>query len=386
MALTNTTVPVTLGFMPASLAVPDPEHPGLLRAGPRASAPYDQGSIESRVCPATDSHQDGAVQPDLLDFGFDRVDLSGFETLQRAFRRVVAAGHISDDDGAAIRSSLDGAVLRTFSGQALTVMHVASEGFIMRKGGPNGMSVVGTRSRGRNDHGSATSVHIDQDVYGTPLTQVMDGRAPELFRHNSPGGENHDAGLMLVNLWIPLRQISQPLALAEGRSLDRRHHQLRYGLATQSFLEREEGQVINDIWTLLHAPDQRWYVRSDMDYRSAYVFDTLSTPHGACVLPGEDVAEHWYRSLQEAESAVSTGDIAALGEAVSQPSPSLPADVPAALRGAIAEMAATADEARRDPAAICGPQAEEWLAASQTARNRVVRMSLELRIVVSIEC
>jgi hypothetical protein len=282
------------------------------------------------VCQATDSCQDDAVQPDLLDFGFDRVDLSGFETLQGAFARVVAAGHISDDEGATIRSSLEGGVLRTFSGHTLTVRHVAAEGFIMRKGGPNGMSVVGARSSGMNEHGSATSVHIDQDVYGTPLTQVMDGRAPDLFRHNSPDGKNHEAGLMLVNLWIPLQQITQPLALADGRSLDRRRHQLRYGLATQSFLEREEDMLINDIWTMLHHPDQRWYFRSDMDHRSAYVFDTLSTPHGACVLPGEDVAERWYRALEDAESAVSAGDVTALSEAASQVSPPVSTDVPAA--------------------------------------------------------
>lgn len=385
MALTDTTVAVTLGFLPASVAVPDAEHPGLLRAGPRASAPYDRGSLERHMCRATDSCQDGAVQPDLLDFGFDRVDLSGFETLQRAFARVCAAGHISDDEGASIRSSLAGAVLRTFSGHTLTVRHVAGEGFIMRKGGPNGMSVVGERSTGMNDHGSATSVHIDQDVYGTPLTQVMDGRAPELFRHDSPDGRNHDAGLMLVNLWIPLQQITQPLVLADGRSLDRRRHQLRYGLATQSFLEREEEMVINDIWTLLHDPEQRWYFRSDMDHRSAYVFDTLSTPHGACVLPGEDVAEQCYRSLQDAESAVAAADVAALGEVLSQASPAVPTDVPAALRDAIGDMDAVADQARRDPAAVCGPRAEEWLAASRAARNRVIRMSLELRLVVSID-
>ncbi len=385
MALTDTTVAVTLGFMPASVGVPDAEHPGLLRAGPRASAPYDRGNIERHVCQATDSCQDDAVQPELLDFGFDRVDLSGFETLQRAFARVVGAGRISDDEGATIRSSLEGRVLRTFSGHTLTVRHVAGEGFIMRKGGPNGMSVVGARAAGMNEHGSATSVHVDQDVYGTPLAQAMDGRAPELFRHNSPDGKNHEAGLMLVNLWIPLQQITQPLALADGRSLDRRRHQLRYGLATQSFLEREEDTMINDIWTMLHDPDQRWYFRSDMDHRSAYVFDTLSTPHGACVLPGEDVAELQYRALEDAESAVSAGDVTALGEAVSRVTSALPTDAPAALRDGIATMVAVADQARRDPATVCGPQAEEWLAASRAARNRVIRMSLELRMVVSID-
>ncbi len=376
---------VTLGFLPDSLAVPDVDHPGLLRAGPRASAPYGQGTVEQHVCSATDCCRDDAFHPDLLDVGFDTVDLSGFGILQQALARVREAGHITDDDATTIRAELDGAVLRCSSGREITVLHLADEGFIMRKGGPNGMSVVGPRSTGMNDHSAATSVHADQDVYGTPLTQVMSGRAPSLLRHDSPDGHNHDAGLMLVNLWIPLQQITQPLVLADGRSIDRRRHQLRYGLATQSFLEREEDMTINDIWTFLHDPQQRWYLRSDMDPRSAYVFDTLSTPHGACALPGEDVAERCYRALEDAESAVMSGDVTALREAVSPAPPALPTSVPPALRDAIAAMVAVADDARRDPTAVCGPRAEEWLAAARATRRRVVRMSLELRMVVSIE-
>jgi len=190
---------------------------------------------------------------------------------------------------------------------------------------------------------------------------------------------------MLVNLWIPLQQITQPLVLADGRSVDRRRHQLRYGLATDSFLERDEDMTINDIWTFLHDAGQRWYLRSDMDHRCAYVFNTLSTPHSSCALPGEDVAEQCYRALADAEWAVSTGDIAALGEAVSAAPGPLPADVPPALQDAITTMAAVADQARRDPATVCGPTEQEWLAVSRAARRRVVRMSLELRTVVSID-
>jgi hypothetical protein len=376
---------VTLGFMPASLAVPDPEHPGLSRAGPRASAPYAREGIERHACVATDSCRDGSVTPDLLDFGFDTVDLSGLDSLQQAFARVRAAGRITDEDARTIRGLLEGAVLRCSSGRALTVLYLAGEGFIMRTAGPNGLSVVGPRSEGMNGHGAATSVHADQDVYGTPLTQLMDGRAPSLFRHDSPDGANHDAGLMLVNLWVPLQQITQPLVLADGRSIDRRRHQLRYGLATESFLDREEDMAINDIWTFLHDPEQRWYLRSDMDHRSAYVFNTLSTPHGSCALPGEDVAEQCYRTLEQAESAVASGDRRALDEAVAPAPPPLSVGVSPALRDAIATMVEVADEARRAPAAVCGPRAEEWLAASRAARQRVVRMSLELRMVVSID-
>lgn len=371
--------------MPGSVAVPDDEHPGLLRAGPRASGPYARESVEHHECAAVDWTQDGSAQPDLLGFGFDMVDLTELEDLQVVLARVRAAGQITDDDATRIRALLAGATLRCSGGSNIEVLHLADEGLIMRSAGPNGLSVVGPRSTGMNGHGPATSVHADQDVYGTPLTQLMDGRAPALFRHDSPDGANHDAGLMLLNLWIPLQQITQPLVLADGRSIDRRRHQLRYGLATQSFLEREEDMTINDIWTFLHDPGQRWYLRSDMDHRTAYVFNTLSTAHGSCALPGEDVAEALYRSLEHAEEAVASGDHAALRYAVGQAPPEPDAGVPPALRAAIAAMAAVIDEARRDPAAVGGPGAEPWLAASRAARRRVVRMSIEMRMVVSLE-
>lgn len=381
----NATVEVTLGFLPPSLAIPDDEHPGLLRAGPRSSAPYDHGSIEHHVCVATDGCRDDVVRPDLLDGGFDTVDLSGLDELQTALAGVREAGRITDDEATTIRSLLEGAVLRSSNGRDLTVLHLAEEGFLMRMSGPNGLSVVGPRSVGMNEHGAATSVHADQDVFGTPLGQVMDGRAPSLFRHDSPDGENHEAGLMLVNFWIPLQQITQPLALADGRSIDRRSHQLRYGLPTNSFLEREEDMTINDIWLFLHDAGQRWYLRSDMDHHSAYVFNTLSTPHGACALPGEDAAEWCYRSLEDAEAAVAAGDVAALTEALAANPPALPEDASPALSAAVAAMVAVTDEARRDPNAVCGQRADAWRAASQAARRRVVRMSLELRAVVSID-
>lgn len=381
------TCAVELGFVPPSVAIADPDHPGLLRAGPRASAPYSGGNLEVHVCAATDGVHDQTYQPDLLQTGFDTVDLVALEALQRACTRVREAGRLERADATAIRSALDGATLRCSSGLTIKVLYLAEEGFIMRTAGPNGMSLVGPRSTGMNDHGPATSVHADQDVYGTPLTQLMDGRAPSLFRHDSPDGSNHDASLMLVNLWIPLQQVIRPLVLADGRSIDRRRHQLRYGLATDSFLEREDEMVVNDIWTLLHDPEQRWYFRSEMDHRSAYVFDTLSTPHGSAVLPGEDVAEQCYRTLEAAEAAVARGDVAALAGVVSAASSRapLPEGVTPALRGAVSDMVAVLDEADGDPGAVCGTRSGEWLAASRAARNRVVRLSLELRLVVSIE-
>jgi hypothetical protein len=386
MVVDGATVPVTIGFVPSSVVVPDVDRPGLLRAGPRAAAPYARESVEQHVVPAIDTCRDDATLPDLLEFGFDIVDLSPLDALQQVCARVRQAGVVSDEDATTIRSSLQGAALRCADGRTITVLHVADEGLIMRKAGPNGMAVVGPRSRGMNDHGGATSVHADQDVFGTPLTQLMDGRAPSLFRHDSPDGANRDAGLMLVNLWIPLQQITQPLVLADGRSIDRPRHQLRYGLATETFLEREDDMAVNDIWTFLHHPDQRWYLRSAMEHSRAYVFDTLSTAHGACTLPGEDVAERLYRSLEDAEEAVTAGDVAALIEAVALVRQAVPPiEAPPALRDAIDAMAAAAVEAHADPAHTCGEGAEAWLTRSRAERRRVVRMSLEMRMVVSID-
>lgn len=105
MSVVNAPYPVRLGFAPESVAIPDPDHPGLLRAGPRASAPYGNSNIEIHVCEATDC-DDGNVQPDLKTFGFDTVDLSALDSLQEACAGVRAASTISDDQAGKIRAAL----------------------------------------------------------------------------------------------------------------------------------------------------------------------------------------------------------------------------------------------------------------------------------------
>lgn len=380
-------VPVVLGFTPPTVAIPDEAHPGLFRAGVRGG-PYSDETVEQHRCPATDLSAPGVAAPDLFGAGLDTVDLSGLGELQTTLAHVRATRRIDDADAAVIRSSLGGATLPLLSGPTVTVMHVADEGLIMRNGGPNSRKVVGDRSVGMNGHGIATSVHADQDVFGTPLTQVMGGRAPELFRFHSPEDHNDDASLMLVNLWIPLQQPVQPLVLGDGASLDRPRHQLRYGLSTSTFLERDEEMVVNDIWLFLHDAGQRWYFRSDMDHRHGWLFDTLSTPHGAGILPGEDLAERWFVALEDAEVAVEAGDAVAVTEALtSAPSgdDALPDGTPPGLRAAIATMAAVADEARRNPAGVCGERAAAWAEAAQAARDGVVRRSIEMRMVVALD-
>lgn len=175
----------------------------------------------------------------------------------------------------------------------------------------------------------------------------MAGRAPELFRHDSPDGRSHDASLMLVNLWIPLHQITQPLVPADGRRLDRRRHQLRSGLPTGSFLDREDEMAVDDIWTMLHDSGREWCFHFEMDHRSADVSNTLSAPHGAGSLTGEDVAERGFRALDAMDTLV--------------------------------------DEARSDPSAVCGSGREGWVERSRAARRAVVCTSIGMRIVVSVE-
>ncbi len=385
--VTGATYPVALGFLPDTVAIDDPDHPGLRRAGSRASAPYAGGSVEVHRCDATDWVAAGGRGPDLLHGGVDTADLSGLASLQRTLAAVRAAGRLTGSDAASIRGSLDGAVLPLAGGGDVTVLHVAAEGLILRSAGPNRTSAADDRAGDMDgdEHGPATSVHADQDVSGTPLVQLMDGRAPELFRHDSPDGRNDTASLMLVNLWIPLQQVVAPLVLADGRSVDRRRHQLRYGLATDSFLDRDDDMTINDIWTFLHDPAQEWWFRSEMDHRSAYVFDTCSTPHGAGVLPGEDVAATYRSALGVALDAVAGGDEAGVARAaavlgrIARPERTTPA-----LASALAEMADLLAEAATDPRAVCGGRSAEWSAASVEARDRVVRRSVELRAVVSV--
>ena len=386
MSVVDSSYQVRLGFMPESQVIPDPDHPGLFRAGPRASAPYDDDWVEYHGCAATDV-VDGL--PDGLGLrtsGFDMVDLSSLDDVQQACDQVRRNGAVDDASAAAIRAALDGAVLPTTRGRSVRVLFVADEGFIMRTSGPNGLRLVGERSVGMNGHGGARSIHIDQDVYGTPLTQLMDGRAPSLFVHDSPDGRCDDASMFLLNMWIPLQQVVQPLVLADGRTIDRRRHQLRYGLPTGSFLDRDDDMAINDIWTMLHDGGQEWYFDSGMDHRSAWVFNTLSVAHGAGTLPGEDAAERCYLALEAAEDAVVRRDPDALVAALG---PLAGADVTLgatpALRDALGQMLAVVEDAVADPAGACGPSAAQWVAASQDARGRVVRTSLELRLVVSLD-
>jgi len=137
-----------------------------------------------------------------------------------------------------------------------------------------------------------------------------------ILRHDAPDSSNRRSPLMLVNLWLPLRQLTRPLTLMHNASLDRRRDQCRYGLPTEGILNRSGERAVNDIWAFLHDEAQEWYFHSELALGQAYVFDTLSTAHGSCVLPGEDVAADRYRRLAAAEAAIGERDTAALRAAV----------------------------------------------------------------------
>ena len=139
MARQTGTYPVELGFLPDAFATPDVDHPGLLRAGERASAPYGDESVEFHECPATDCDQDGDIGTDLLGAGFDTVDLTPFAHLQSVLARVDEAGNMNDSDAEAVQAALEGAVLHCRSGLTLTVLYVADEGQFIRTAGPNRM-------------------------------------------------------------------------------------------------------------------------------------------------------------------------------------------------------------------------------------------------------
>jgi hypothetical protein len=182
---------------------------------------------------------------------------------------------------------------------------------------------------------------------------------------------------MLVNLWLPLQQLTRPLTLMHSASLDRRRHQCRYRLPTEGILNRSGERAVNDIWAFLHDEAQEWYFHSELGLGQAYVFDTLSTAHGSCALPGEEVAADRYQRLATAEAAIGDRDTAALRAAVAARSTG---DVPtASLQRAIATMDSLLGEAASQAERLTTGNADDWLRRSRAARAAVVRSSIEFR-------
>jgi hypothetical protein len=365
-----------LGFTPADDVALDATRPGaVLRARTHPNDGYARNPTVMHACRIHDLAA-GGTRIGLTRTGFDLVDVSGLRSLQRTLARVRARGSMTEADASELRRSVKGRSVRLSDGRALRFLYVAPEGILLRKAGPNDVPLEPggvTRTRG---HGAATSVHADQDVRGTPVRQILRGAGPLIFRHEAPDGANRWSPVFLLNLWIPLQQITRPLALMDERTLDRRRHQLRYALPTDAFLDRAPDRRLNDIWSCLPDEGQRWYFSSEMDASRAYVFNTLSVPHGAFVVPGEDVAERLYLKLRRALEAVARGDREALAQAASGASEPTDHVGTAPLRRAIEAMGSLLVEARGGRALA---DRAAFRARAEAAMDGVVRKSVELR-------
>ena len=366
---------------------PDPERPGLLRA-PDVD-PYDgsERSFELHEIEAWDCRVLDDFTPELVEHGFARADLSGDARLQAVLERVRANARLEPGDEEEIRGCLSGATLPLGNGRRAEVRYIAPEGFLLRTPGPNGLQAgAGRGAPGTTGLDGALGVHADQDVGGTPLRELMKGAAPKLLHHDSPDGRNADSELHLLNVWIPLEQITRPLALMDGRTIDRQRHQARFGLKVDALLGREEEErAVNHVWSFAHDDAQRWYFDSEMGPGEAWAFETLSAPHVSLILPGEDAAEARYRQLDEALRALDAQDGAALVAGASRER-AAPADgTTAALRRAIAAMDALLDEAAERGAALFrGDEAAGWPDRARRAQQRVVRKSIEMRAVCTV--
>lgn len=376
-------IEVSLGFAKAQDVEPDQEREGMLRARTVSlrTDPYE--AFEFHSFPLQDLTRPDVEEPGLEQSGFQTIDLSGNADLQKALAIVRAEDRLSDDAAAAVRDSLNGAHLPLSDGRTLRVEHVAQEGMIQRRAGPSRLDVNPGGMNGANGHGGAAAIHADQDVFGTPLKQMMKGAAPRLFRHQTPDGRNDDSSLFLLNLWIPIQQITRPLVLMDRRSLDAKQHQLRYGLPVTRFLERDEGKEVNDIWAFRPHPAQRWYFRSQMGPDQGYVFDTLGSPHGACILPGEEALAQLYENLDRACHAVETADGDALRNVAREPPPALPDPTTPPTRDAWHRMNDLLREASTNPTDVCASGAD-WTARARAAMDGVIRKSLEMRLVATL--
>ncbi|MCB1690215.1 MAG: hypothetical protein KDI33_17085 [Halioglobus sp.] len=370
-------VDANLGFSRPDEVIDDVDDRGLKRAITRPIDEPFSRQFEYRRCQVRDWSAPGQPPLNFRTMGFESISLARSDSLQNLLAQIRQAGEITVPQARQLRRLLNGRVFPLSRGRCLKMLHVAPEGLIMRKGGPNGLKVDPDTEMGEmNGHDVALAIHGDQDVRGTPLKQMMRGFAPWMFRHQTPDGSNRISPLVLVNLWIPLQQVTRPLTLMDRRTLNAREHQLRYALPTDTFLDRSEDMRENDIWSFLHDEAQQWYFHSHMAHDQAYIFDTLGEPHGSFILPGEDVAERYYLQLQMLRKQLkSGGDIERpLAETVN-----LPADTTEPLRQAIESMARLIATVPVDK--VGKPVVDVWLARATEAMDAVVRKSLEMRVV-----
>ncbi len=337
-------------------------------------------TVETHWCEAIDLADNSAQAPGLAAAGFDQIDLAGRETLQSLLAGVNQACELDEASANRIRREIQGKTFRLLNGRRLKVLFVAPEGFIMRRSGPNGLDIApGQAMTERNGHKAADQVHGDQNVYGTPLKKLLKRTAPWLFRHQTLGRRNRLSPIFLLNLWIPLQQVTQPLTLADRRTINSEKHQINYALPTGGFLERDEDQALNDLWLFLHNESQQWYCDTAMSHERAYVFDTLGAPHGAATLPGEEVAEIYFRQLGKMLECVDRGE-SLLTVKEAEALPDVPLEAPESLR----QILSAASELIREAAEISAPVQSGWADRARAVARLFIRQSLEMRLVALV--
>src|SRR5579863_7415172 len=158
-------VDARLAFTRAGGASVDDRRHGVLRTPTLdVRARQDPRSYDWHSCRVTDCSA-ADIRPDLLRQGFAHADLSGRARLQAALERVRVAGRLEVADVEELRRHLVGRRLALGDGRRLCLLHLAREGFFMRRAGPNGMTIARQPGpSGINDHDATLSVHADQDI------------------------------------------------------------------------------------------------------------------------------------------------------------------------------------------------------------------------------
>jgi hypothetical protein len=381
------TVNAKLGFTNPDHVLKDTERPGMLRARTLDLDFYNDPDLD--LTKELDIHdvslQDWSAPDaptlDLWNTGFDCIDLTGVEGLVDELNKVRQANYLDHESMRIIRKKMSGKKFRLSNGKTLRILFIAGDGFLLRKGGPNSLRInPGEELTGNNGHFSAPIIHGDQDVFGTPVKRILKGLAPRIFRHKTPDALNSKSPVFLVNIWMPLQQITQPLALLDRQTLDQQRHQLRYATPVDDFLKRKGGEAMNDIWMFLYDKSQRWCFNPEMYAGKAYVFDTLGEAHGGVTVSGEEVAEQYYLALKAIQEAIEVGDQAALqSTTVSQAIP-YPDDISAPLGSACDQMHALIHEASRK--SLDQLKTSGWVARAKAAMDKVVRKSIEMRAAV----
>ena len=217
----------------------------------------------------------------LVNNGFEYIDLKhsvNDYSLYDSLKEALTNG-LTDTLAYKIRKQLSYFFTTLSDGSYLWILHIVDEGMVIRRNkpgcDPHECEPVG------NDEVGAKTVHGDQDLHGEPLHSMLFGLAPFLFHPIfSP--------LKILNIWIPLQEVRvRPLALMDVQSLNRKEHQLRYHIINKFMKNGQDDFLLNDCWTFLHHKHQKWFFYEGQTSNKAIVFETMGTPHGSFMVPGE---------------------------------------------------------------------------------------------------